>query len=306
MGLIRIGENLHCHIPSVQRSARGWLCGDAAEREAGEGHLIQLVKDQAGAGADYLDVNVDNFLTDPGVSREGALKVLDHIFELMGRYGQGIPACIDSSDPSILEVGLRHYYELRGADGPPPLLNSVAVSRLKTLSLRKAFRFSVVGMLLEKVGGTSAFTEVAGPEAYHQTARFLFDRARKAGFSPEEIFFDPTVGPLGADMVGYTRRTFEGIRSIRSDPAMAGAHICIGLSNCSDGLPRRLAINRAYLRVAMEYGLDAAILDVTKVTGKDLVDGEILKLVRRVVTSESGDTLSILVDFVQAARQRKG
>jgi cobalamin-dependent methionine synthase I len=87
---------------------------------------------------------------------------------------------------------------------------------------------------------------------------------------------------------------------------MAGVHICIGLSNCSDGLPRRLAINRAYLRVAMEYGLDAAILDVTKVTGKDLVDGEILRLVRRIVKAEPEEMLDILVDFVQATKQKKG
>jgi 5-methyltetrahydrofolate--homocysteine methyltransferase len=306
MGLIRIAESLHCHIPSVQRSVRGWLCGDAAEREAGERHLVQLVKDQTEAGADYLDVNVDNFLADSAVGREGALRALGHILALIQQHGRGLPACIDSSDPGVLEAGLKRYYEMRGPGGPPPLLNSVAVSKLETLALRKAFRFSVVGMLLEKVGGTSAFTEVAGPEAYCETARFLFDRARGAGFEAGEVFFDPTVGPLGADTVGYTRRTFEGIRGIRSDAHMAGVHICIGLSNCSDGLPRRLAINRAYLRVAMEYGLDAAILDVTKVTGRDLVDGEILRLVRHIVKAEPEEMLDILVDFVQATKQKKG
>lgn len=305
MGLIRIGELLHCHIPSVQKSARRWLCGDALDRIAGERHLVQLVKDQAEAGADYLDVNVDDFLTDPAAGREGALRVLGHILELIGCHGKGIPACIDSSDPGVLEVGLRRYYELRGPNAPSPLVNSVAVSRLETLSLRKQHRFSVIGMLLEKVGATSAFTEVAGPEAYHETARFLFDRAREAGFAPEEIFFDPTVGPLGADMVGYTRRTFEGIRSIRSDPDIAGAHVCIGLSNCSDGLPRRTAINRAYLRVAMEYGLDAAILDVTQVTGQDPVDPRILNLVRQIAEPESADALSLLVDYVQAHPRRR-
>lgn len=305
MGLIRIAESLHCHIPSVQKSARAWLGGDGAEREAGEAHLIKLVKDQAEAGADYLDVNVDNFLTDSAIGREGALRALDHVFDLIGRHGLGIPACIDSSDPSILEWGIRRYQERGNPGGRPPLVNSVAVSRLETLGLRRDFRFSVVGMLLEKVGGTSGFTEVAGPETYHETARFIFDRAREAGFAPDEVFFDPTVGPLGADMVGYTRRTFEGIRSIRADAGMSGVHICVGLSNCSDGLPRRLAINRAYLRVAMEFGLDAAICDVTKVTGQDLVPGDVLKLIRRVVTSDPSETLTILVDFVQGEREKK-
>ena len=37
---------------------------------AGEKHLIKLVQGQAAAGADYMDVNVDDFLTDAGIGRE--------------------------------------------------------------------------------------------------------------------------------------------------------------------------------------------------------------------------------------------
>ena len=103
MRLIRIGEDLHCHIPNVQASARRWLCGDALDRLAGERHLIKLVQRQAAAGADYADVNVDNFLIDSEVGRDGALEILGHIFELVRQHGRGIPICIDSSDPSIQE-----------------------------------------------------------------------------------------------------------------------------------------------------------------------------------------------------------
>ena len=51
MALIRIGEALHCHIPSVQDSARRWLCGDALDREAGQRHLVKLVRDQIASNA---------------------------------------------------------------------------------------------------------------------------------------------------------------------------------------------------------------------------------------------------------------
>ncbi|MFA6107284.1 MAG: methylenetetrahydrofolate reductase C-terminal domain-containing protein [Candidatus Latescibacterota bacterium] len=301
MALIRIGESLHCHIPSVQKSARRWLCGDSLDRIAGERHLIKLVNDQVAAGANYLDVNVDNFLTETGIGREGGQQVLSHVLELIIRHAKGIPPCVDSSDPEMLIWGLRRYQELTRGRTRPPLINSVAISRLEPLTLRREFPFSAIGMLLEQAGDSSAgFTDIAGPEAYHETARAIFAKAREAGFAPGEIFFDPTVGPLGADMVGYTRRTFEGIRSIRQDPEMAGVHICLGLSNCSDGLPRRLAINRAYLRVAMEYGVDAAILDAPQVSGDDLCDPRLLQLIHQVVESEAGDTLMLLVDYAQA------
>ena len=301
MSLIRIGEDLHCHIPSVQKSAKRWYCGDEMDRAAAELHLTKLVQRQAAAGASYIDVNVDDYLIDTEVGREGALEIMAYIFGLIERYGRHIPICIDSSDPGILEWGLDRYYQLHGGHVRPPLVNSVAVTRLEALQLRKKRPFSVVGMLLESAfeSEASGFTDIAEPDTYYKTARHIFDRAIEAGFAPDEVYFDPAVGPLGADMVGYTQRTFEGVRMIRSDPDMKDVHITIGLSNCSEGLPRRLGVNRAYLRVAMEYGVDAAICNAARVTGKDLVDPWILRLIKKVATSESTDTLMMLVDFAQ-------
>ena len=304
MGLIRIGESLHCHIPTVQSSARRWLTGDALDREAGERHLIKLVGDQVAANAHYLDVNVDNFLIENDIGRQGAQQILDHILDLIQLHAGGIPPCIDSSDPELLIWGLQRYHERTAGKGRPPLINSVAISRLEPLSLRKDFPFSAVGMLLERADDSSAgFTDIADSEAYHQTARAIFDKAREAGFAPHEIFFDPTVGPLGADMVGYTKRTFEGIHSIRNDPEMKGVHICIGLSNCSDGLPRRRGTNKAYLRVAIDYGVDAAILDVVSIEEDEGVDPNLLRLVRQVAEEGGSDALFLLVDFAQAYPQ---
>lgn len=301
MSLIRIGESLHCHIPSVQTSARRWLTGDAIDREAGERHLQHLVHSQIAAGADFLDVNVDDFLGQSDVGSTGARNLMAHILSLIHRYGEGVPPCIDSSDPEMLEFGLMHYHEvLRGQN--LPLVNSITVNRLELLSLHANLPYAVVGMLLEQAGSDSAtgFTDIADAAVYHETARALFDSARDAGLKAEQVYFDPTVGPLGADMVGYTKRTFEGIRRIREDPDMTGAHVVLGLSNCSDGLPRRLSINRAYLRLAIEYGVDAAICDVEKITGQDLCDPRLLKLIRSIASGEATDALSLLVDYAQS------
>jgi len=154
-------------------------------------------------------------------------------------------------------------------------------------------------MLVESIWDSEGFAGAADPENYHQTATLIYDEARKAGFAADEVFFDPAVGPLATDMVGYTRRTFQGIRLIREDPHLEGVHICLGLSNCSDGLPRRLGLNRAYLRVAMDWGVDAAIMNTARVTGKDLVDPWLLKLIRKVVESDEFDPLMLMVDFAQ-------
>ena len=301
MAFIRIGESLHCHIPSVQDSARRWLCGDALDREAAHRHLVKLVRSQVEGVSHFLDVNVDNFFTESGIGREGAQQILEHLLELILLHGQGVPPCIDSSDPDMLIWGLQCYQKLTGGQGRAPLINSVSVTKLEPLALRKNFPFSAVGMLLERADeDSSGFTDIAGPEVYHETAKAIFLKARELGFTSDEIFFDPTVGPLGADMVGYTGRTFEGIRIIRNDPEMEGVHICIGLSNCSDGLPRRRGVNKAYLRAATEYGVDAAIMDVVSIEVDEGVDPQLLRLIMRIIQGEGGDSLMQLVDFAQA------
>ena len=65
------------------------------------------------------------------------------------------------------------------------------------------------------------------------------------------------------DTPGYTYRTFETIRRIKADPAMKGVHLSLGITNAVRDLPgRRTGVCRAYLAKAMEYGLDAGIVNV--------------------------------------------
>jgi cobalamin-dependent methionine synthase I len=104
----------------------------------------------------------------------------------------------------------------------------------------------------------------------HELAKQIFHVAvGQYGFKSEEIFFDPMVFPLAIDMPmqpgvpGYTYRTFETIRKIRTDQDMRGVHCVLGVSNCVRDLPgRKIGICRAYAAKAMEYGLDAAIVNV--------------------------------------------
>jgi cobalamin-dependent methionine synthase I len=106
------------------------------------------------------------------------------------------------------------------------------------------------------------------------------------GFKSDEIFFDSTVFPLAIDMPmeavvpGYTYRAFETIKKIKNDPKMKGVHCSLGISNCVRDLPgRRIGICRAYVAKAMEYGLDAAIVNVAHHYGLVEPASELLELV---------------------------
>ena len=79
---------------------------------------------------------------------------------------------------------------------------------------------------------------------------------------------------------GYTYRTFETIKRIKSDPRMKGVHCSLGISNCVRDLPaRRIGVCRAYVAKAMEYGLDAGIVNTAHQYGSAEAAPELLELV---------------------------
>ncbi len=160
----------------------------------------------------------------------------------------------------------------------PPLINSVKIYTMdKILPMKRDFDFAFIGLLLSE----QASTALGGPHSVdelHSLAKQIFEEAvGKYGFQPDEILFDSTVFPLAIDMPmepgvpGYTYRTFETIRKIKGDPEMKGVHCCLGISNCAHDLPgRKVGVCRAYLAKAIEYGLDAAIVNVAHEYGADL------------------------------------
>jgi cobalamin-dependent methionine synthase I len=106
------------------------------------------------------------------------------------------------------------------------------------------------------------------------------------GFKLDDIFFDSTVFPLAIDMPmepnvpGYTYRAFETIKRIQSDSKFKGVHCSLGVSNSVRDLPgRKIGVCRAYVAKAIEYGLDAGIVNVAHHYGQIEPDPELLDLV---------------------------
>jgi cobalamin-dependent methionine synthase I len=154
------------------------------------------------------------------------------------------------------------------------------------LPLKKHFDFAFVGLLMSEGAPT-------GPGGSHSTeelyslAKQIFDVAvGQYSFKPEQIFFDSTVFPLAIDMPmepgvpGYTYRAFETIKKIKSDAKMKGVHCSLGISNCVRDLPgRKIGVCRAYVARAMEYGLDAGIVNVAHHYGRIEPSPDLLELV---------------------------
>ncbi len=284
--MISVGESIHASIPKTGAIMRQLAeLGPDAYSQAGDplNYIKALIESQAGDGADYIAVNLDAFgEDDPQVT----VDMMTEYVRLVRKWGRGVPICIDSSDNDVLIAGLKQWYD---TDQPvkQPLINSVKVYTMdEILPLKKNFDFAFIGLLVSEEASTGPGGSHSVEELYC-LARQIFEKAvGEHGFRPGEIFFDTTVFPLAIDMPmepnvpGYTYRAFETIRKIKSDPKMKGVHCSLGVSNCARDLPgRKIGVCRAYVAKAMEYGLDAAIVNVAHHYGSVEPAPELLELV---------------------------
>lgn len=278
---ISIGESIHASIPKTGKVMRE-LRELGAEAYSAPSEPLEYIKDlivsQAAEGADYIAVNLDAFGEDePSV----AVDMMVEYTRLVRNWSGGVPVCIDSSDDNVLTAGLKEWYNT-DKKVRQPLVNSINVHTMDNMfGLKKDYDYAFIGMLMAEPGKSHSVEDLCA------LARRIFDEAvNKYGFRPEEIFFDSTIFPLAIDMPmqpgepGYTYKTFETIKKIKSDPDMRGVHFTGGISNCARDLPaRKTGIMRAFVHKAMEYGMDSGIVNVKHHLSEGEPDAELLKLV---------------------------
>jgi cobalamin-dependent methionine synthase I len=284
--LITIGESIHASIPKTGTIMKQLSeLGPNAYSVTSEplNYIKGLIESQAADGADYMAVNLDAFGED---EPQLCVDMMVEYVRMVRKWGNGVPICIDSSNNDVLMAGLKEWYNA-GGQVKQPLINSVKVYTMEDiLPLKKDFDFAFIGLLVGEGTPTGPGGSHSVDELY-SLARQIFAKAvGEYGFTPGEIFFDSTVFPLAIDMPmeanvpGYTYRAFETIKKIKSDARFKGVHCSLGVSNCVRDLPaRRIGICRAYVAKAMEYGLDAAIVNVGHHYGQVEPAAELLEFV---------------------------
>jgi 5-methyltetrahydrofolate--homocysteine methyltransferase len=88
----------------------------------------------------------------------------------------------------------------------------------------------------------------------------LIEQLTAQGVPLEKIYVDPLIQPVSVD-TKMGPAALGAIYEIMT--RYPGVNTICGLSNISFGLPQRRLINRAFLALAIGYGLNAAILDPT-------------------------------------------
>jgi 5-methyltetrahydrofolate corrinoid/iron sulfur protein methyltransferase len=284
--LIGIGEAVHASIAKTglvmkRLHAMGPSAYVTASPELD--YIRALITSQVDDGAAYVAVNVDAF----GESdAQQAVDMMVEYVRLVRKWGKGVPVCIDSSNDDVLRAGLKEWYSTTDAVARP-LVNSIKVYTMaEMMPLKKQYDFSFIGLLVTDAKPVTPGANFHSVDELFEIALKIYDNARKHGFKPGDIFFDPAVFPLAIDMPmqpgvpSYTYRTFELMKKIRNNSRLRGVHISLGLSNAVKDFPaRKIGVLRAYARKAIDSGLDAGIVNTSHHYGSVEPDARLMKLI---------------------------
>ena len=212
--------------------------------EVARAYLEWQMQRQVDAGADFLDLNVDEISTRESEQQAAMVWLVEFM-----QACSPIPLAIDSSNPETIRIGLETYNGVSGR----PLLNSASLERISALELAKTHNALVVAT----AAGSSAMP--SGPEERLDHVTRMVEQATAIGIPVEDIHVDPLFFPISVD-VQFGQHAFDAIRMVRErfGPEI---HITGGFSNVSFGLPCRRLINDVFFILATEYGADSAIID---------------------------------------------
>ncbi|MCP4727160.1 MAG: dihydropteroate synthase [bacterium] len=256
--------------------------------------IVNLAIVQANEGAAYIDVNIGPR------SPELMAKLVRRIQEVVS-----VPLCIDSPDFEIQKAGLEAY-DREKAGGQMPLLNSISELRMEFIELAKIEEVKFIILCTESSVNGELKTNETGEEIFAAGLRVSAAIKKKCAYiTNDDLFFDPGMGPLGADMSGTTKATIDAVKLIHESEDLRGCHMSVGLSNFSVQLPSRTAsgdlvktpLESAFLTLTNPQGMDH-VIGSTKKKYKSLEDNHpALLTVQEVLKLEGFDRIMKVQEF---------
>lgn len=202
-------------------------------------YILSQAIEQIDAGAEILDVNV-------GVPSLDDVKMLPLVIKKLQSI-TGLPLQIDSGNPEAIEAALRVYNGkaiVNSVNGEEKVMENI-------LPLVKKYGAAVVGLTLDENGiPNKAEDRVA-------IAKRILERALEYGIPRENVIIDCLTLTASAQQ----KEVVETLKAVRMVKEQLGLKTALGVSNISFGLPLRPIINRTFLTMAMECGLDLPIIN---------------------------------------------
>jgi 5-methyltetrahydrofolate--homocysteine methyltransferase len=202
--------------------------------------ISDLAQKQAAAGAAWLDLNAG---THPDREGDDLIWLIETVQAVVDT-----PLCLDSANPAALQAAIKVVAKT-------PMINSISGEEARLahiLPIVAEHGCEVIALAMD--GKQIPPTSAARIEVVHK----IVTAARAHGVPDERLYVDPLAMTISTSSQSAVT-AFETMQAVRRD--YPTAHLTIGLSNISFGLPERSSINRYFLSLAIQNGLDSAILD---------------------------------------------
>ncbi|MBN2440903.1 MAG: dihydropteroate synthase [Spirochaetales bacterium] len=209
-----------------------------SEKDAG--FIENLAKQQVAAGSSWLDLNAGTHPEDEPGDMIWLVETVQAVVD--------IPLCLDSANPRALSAAIK-------ATAKTPMINSINGEKERLegiLPLVAEYNCEVIALAM---GGVLIPETCEGRlEEVHN----ILEATRRAGIPDNRIYIDPLVMTISTNIKSAVI-FFDTLKAVRQ--AYPEVHFTAGLSNISFGLPVRSYINRTFLILAMQAGLESAICD---------------------------------------------
>jgi 5-methyltetrahydrofolate--homocysteine methyltransferase len=260
---------------------------------------LQVARQQVEAGAQVIDVNMDEGMID-------GVEAMDRFTKLIATEPDisRVPMMVDSSKWEVIETGLR---TTQGKS----IVNSISLKEGKEPFLRQA-------RLCRKYGAAAvvmAFDE-DGQADDLQRRKDICSRAyrllvEEVGFDPRDIIFDPNVFAVATGIeehAAYGVDFIEATRWIKQN--LPGALVSGGISNVSFSFRGnnhvREAIHAVFLFHAIEAGLDMGIVNAGALMLYDEIESDLRERIEDVVLDRRPDAAERLLEIAERYRDQGG
>ncbi len=212
----------------------------AAIEDRDAGAIQKAAREQAEAGADYLDVNAGVFV---GREPEHLRWLVETVQQVTDK-----PCAIDSPDPEAIKAALAVHKGI-------PLINSISLEKEryeKLMPIIAGTEMKVIALCMSDEGMPQTVADRM------KVAEKLVGGLLANNVKLDNIFVDPLVQPLSVNG-SFGVEFLNAIAEIMQ--RFEGIHTACGLSNISYGLPARKFMNQTFMVMAVARGLDGAIMN---------------------------------------------
>ncbi len=258
---------------------------------------LSVAKQQVEAGAQVIDINMDDAMLD---SEKAMVKFLNMLASEPDITK--IPFMLDSSKWSVIEAGLKC---VQGK----AIVNSISLKEGEEIFIQRAEKIkkygaAVIVMAFDEKGQATSFDSKISicNRAYELLTEVL-------KFRPEDIIFDSNILTIGTGMDEHNNYAVDFVKACKwIKENLPYAKLSGGISNLSFSFRGneivREAMHSAFLFHAIKAGLDMGIVNAGQLSVYDDIEPDLLKLVEDVILNRRKDGTDRLIIYAEKLKSK--